>query len=242
MEDFSENAAWSTECMESYGVDADVPLDPSFTNAVVNRILYNGSVIYTAGQAATAFEEAFDVGGELVIEGRNLTANNFHLAWNDGTSTVMYTPLASTPSSLTFVFSSDGTATLSVDGRFGTERLGTIEISGIVAPAFLPTTLFVGVIKTNHTTDNVYNGQLTVQNSYCINAPLKVADGWPYFKVRVRAEEDDFDLSDVAIENGEVGRSDFQSPDHRFTVVPTDASKPVVVKYDGVIIAVFNYS
>lgn len=242
MEDFSQNAAWSRECMDSYGVDADVPLDPSFTNAVVNRILYNGSVIYTAGQAETAFEEAFDVSGELIIEGRNLTANNFHLAWNDGTATVNYTPLASTPSSLTFILSSDGTATLSVDGKFGTERLGTIEISGIGEPTELSSYRQMGQIATASTSFADASNKMN-SATMCINYPYKATTELPCYKIVCTTRE-------------EVSQSDFtghncvisaytQDSGHTyatFSATPTDASKPCYVDFKGFIIAVFNYS
>lgn len=242
MEDFSENAAWSRECMDSYGVDADVPLDPSFIEAVVTRILYNGSVIYTAGQAATAFEEAFDVGGELVIEGRNLTANNFHLAWNDGTQTVMYTPLASTPSSLTFILSSDGTATLSVDGRFGTEHLGTIEISGIVIPEGFPTIISCAL---NRLPDNyaILPGSLVKITGTCINYARMATAEYPYFRVRWDGEFDEGDKSLLSYNNCTATLVSTASTEFMAVhVQPTDAALPAYIMYDGVIIAVVNYS
>lgn len=242
MEDFSENAAWSTECMESYGVDADVPLDPSFIEAAVSRILYNGSVIYTAGQAATAFEEAFDVGGELVIEGRNLTANNFHLAWNDGTQTVMYTPLASTPSSLTFIFSGDGTATLSVDGRFGESRLGTIEISGIVVPEMLTKQKRMDQTPENWQEFGIHAKTVTAQ---CINYPYLYDESNPFFSLGLsNINPGDFDLQKFTGYNCAVDNT-FVTGDRTRLVLwltVTDTSSVAYLEYDGVIIAVFNYA
>lgn len=242
MEDFSENAAWSTECMESYGVDADVPLDPSFIEAVVSRVLYNGSVIYTAGQAATAFEEAFGVGGELVIEGRNLTANNFHLAWNDGTSTVMYTPLASTPSSLTFIFSSNGTATLSVDGRFGENRLGTIEISGIEFPEEL-----AGRVSGEQVSSDVTSGgdriNVVTENVRCLQYAHRYNAEFPFFRIGVRFIDDvEPSIDDFGFNNATLGNSGFGSNVMRMPVVVTDTSAPAYITYKGFIVAVFNYS
>lgn len=242
MEDFSENAAWSSECMESYGVDADVPLDPSFIKAVVTRILYNGSVIYQAGQAATAFEEAFDVGGELVIEGRNLTANNFHLAWNDGTSTVMYTPLASTPSSLTFIFSSDGTAALSVDGRFGTERLGTIEISGIDTSLLVNIQKQVMQFKTS-TGDLAQFINRKASRAVCVNYPYTYNSEYPFFGYLVALPESenlteaDFELTNCAIERLEFRESNW--------IVKLSVQNQAEVAYAvlrDIVCFVFNYS
>lgn len=242
MEDFSENAAWSTECMESYGVDADVPLDPSFIEAVVTRILYNGSVIYQAGQAATAFEEAFDVGGELVIEGRNLTANNFHLAWNDGTATVMYTPLASTPSSLTFILTSDGTATLSVDGQFGSERLGTIEISGLEPPSEL-----WGRVSARQqdriTLDTAPFIHNVSEDVFCLQYAYMYDPGYPYFFFGIRFDEGSSpSYEDFTFENANVELQAYAEPFFRFSVSVVDASKPAYIMYKGFIVAVFNYS
>lgn len=242
MEDFSENAAWSTECMESYGVDADVPLDPSFIEAVVTRILYNGSVIYTAGQAATMIDEAFDVGGELVIEGRNLTANNFHLAWNDGTQSVMYTPLASTPSSLTFLLSSDGTATLSVDGRFGRNLLGTIEISGIEPPTGFPTRIAMCLAAPDHFPSLARGTSMHVVGT-CLNFDKKATEGMDYFRIDLRqlAEapvQTDFEpVNATILDFGTDG-----SIPNCVLLSVTDSTKPAWLYYQGVIIAVFNYS
>lgn len=242
MEDYSQNAAWSRECMDSYGVDADVPLDPSFIEAAVSRILYNGSVIYTAGQAATAFEEAFDVGGELVIEGRNLTANNFHLAWNDGTATVMYTPLASTPSSLTFILSSDGTATLSVDGRFGENRLGTIEISGILEPE--------GILDTKEMiqradTDLYGNSgihQMTI-HGVCINYPYTYDDVNKYYLLRIDVSSESIERNRIQHNNCTDAKwSTVDQGKLRMSLAVTDTTKPAWVSIDNVIVAVFNYS
>lgn len=242
MEDFSENAAWSTECMESYGVDADVPLDPSFIEAVVTRILYNGSVIYTAGQAATAFEEAFDVGGELVIEGRNLTANNFHLAWNDGTSTVNYTPLASTPSSLTFILSSDGTATLSVDGKFGESRLGSIEISGIETPEGFPMRINCFQASTSGASGSPAANSATV-NAVCINYRHKADATYPYFRLHFYYEFTQEDLEKVAGVNCNINHNGLSSDGHIIVnLSPVNADKVCYLTYEGVIVAVMNYS
>ena len=241
MEDFSENAAWSAECMESYGVDADVPLDPSFIEAAVTRILYNGSVIYTAGQAATAFEEAFDVGGELVIEGRNLTANNFHLAWNDGTSTVMYTPLASTPSSLTYIITSDGTAALSFDGRFGTERLGTIEISGIEPPAGFPTRLSM-VISNEDSFPTTGRSHLVAVEGVCLNYTPYMANSEQSYRLALPQLGTTIVQSDFEPVNATI--IDFGADGTTANCVllsVTDATKPAWLYYQGVIIAIFNY-
>lgn len=242
MEDFSENAAWSTECMESYGVDADVPLDPSFIEAVVTRILYNGSVIYTAGQAATAFEEAFGVGGELVIEGRNLTANNFHLAWNDGTSTVMYTPLASTPSSLTYLLTSEGTATLSFDGRFGTERLGTIEISGIEPPVELLNARSAWIAASTSLGGGDGIEQMT-RSTLCLNYNKKVTAQYPYLRFRLSFESEFTpDESDFTVVGGTVNNQGMISSQWGFNITPSSANSVVYIQYKDVIVFVGNYS
>lgn len=242
MEDFSQNAAWSRECMDSYGVDADVPLDPSFIEAVVTRILYNGSVIYTAGQAATAFEEAFDVGGELVIEGRNLTANNFHLAWNDGTSTVMYTPLTSTPSSLTFILSSNGTATISFDGKFGPERLGTIEISGIDDSVLVNVQKIAMQYKyggSNHQ-DQIHNMS---KSTVCINYPYIYDESHPFFGIHISLpESEDLQQSDFTLHNCTFNYLAFASGKWVCKFVVTDTTQIAYVEYKGIICYVFNYS
>lgn len=242
MEDFSENAAWSTECMESYGVDADVPLDPSFIEAAVSRILYNGSVIYQAGQAATAFEEAFDVGGGLIIEGRNLTANNFHLAWNDGTSTVMYTPLASTPSSLTFILSSDGTATLSVDGRFGSERLGTIELSGIEPPSELKNGRTAWIAESTSLGRDDGVEQMTV-SALCLNYNKKVTTQYPHLRFRASFESGFTpDESNFTVVGGTVNTQGVVSGQYGFNITPASADSAVYIRYKDVIIFVGNYT
>ena len=228
--------------MESYGVDADVPLDPSFIEAAVSRLLYNGSVIYTAGQAATAFEEAFDVGGELVIEGRNLTANNFHLAWNDGTATVMYTPLTSTPSSLTFILSSNGTATLSVDGRFGENRLGTIMISGIEIPEGFPTRIDMCLAGPNHFPTVARKEYVTVRG-VCINYDKMRSSPSDYFWLSLPSLAEaplqaDFEpINASIIDFGQDGNLK-----NCVLMSITNATKPAYLYYQGVIIAVFNYA
>ena len=242
MEDFSENAAWSTECMESYGVDADVPLDPSFIEAVVSRILYNGSVIYTAGQAATAFEEAFDVGGELIIEGRNLTANNFHLAWHDGTQSVDFTPLASTPSSLTYILSYNGTATLSVDGRFGINLLGRVVLSGIQPPTGFPTRISMCKASPDHFPSTGRTGLESVEG-FCINYKHLFSEGQLQFRASFTQLGYTIEAADFVAENAtvlEVG-ADGNTPNCVLLKV-TDNSKPAWLYYQDVIVAVFNYS
>lgn len=224
--------------IDSYGVTEEVPLDPSFNPATAVRVTYNGSQIWQSGQGRARIDVS--EGGELVLQGNSLDSSKSWVTFlADGASqAVRYTPLWVDSDGWHYLLTSNGHATVIINKYVEC----SIDLQGIVTPAFLPTTLFVGVIKSNSVSDNIYNGQLTVQNSYCINAPLKVADGWPYFKVRVTAEEAAFDISDVEIDNGAVGVTDYQNPYHRLTVVPTDASEPVAVKYDGVIIAVFNYS
>lgn len=213
----------------SYGLDEDVLLAPSFKSAVIESVTLNGSVV------ANPFGRTIQVTGNqtLVISGKNLSSETVELIHNG----VLYTPLIADGDSLTYILGDNGTNRVTVEGLFAF----SIEVSGIVVPTGLPTTI-AGFQKTDTSTGHgsqVVTNPLYVPNVNCINYPFKESEALPYFLFRlisVQATESDFSFENCSLNN-------FFSDETqtKLNVSVTDASKPAYVMYDSFIIAVFNY-
>lgn len=216
--------------IDSYGVDDEVPLSPSFSHPAISSVLVNGGVV--ADFAGSTLEYTLPV--ELVINGTNVSADTVTLE-HDG---IMYTPLVQGENSITFILGGNGTNVISIGGMV----VFRVVISGIVMPEELPTRMSLRQVGAS------FGDQINVVTRAgidCLNYPYQATESHPRFAF-LFGEINQFD---------EVVESDFTSfncsmeitaePDQGrvlMVVYPTDAGNPCYVKYKDYIVAVFNYS
>lgn len=228
VDQFSSDEAVN-EAIASYGVQEDVPLDPSFTKASLVRATTNGAEIL-GGIGRT-----YNVTGQqtLVVTGRHMTSENVQLYAGD----TLYTPLSTADGGWTFILGDNGTYRLIVNGNF---YLG-LAVSGIVVPEGLPARLSM-----RQKSDNLVTGESSTSTNYvnsnsanCINYPFKVIDDYPFylfFPYVANTEESDWNFINCSLNNFAVGDSLT-----RLNVSVTDPTQPAYITYKNFIIAVFNY-
>ena len=229
VDQFSTQAAIDA-AIASYGVEQDVPLDPSFLKASVRSAYVNGSLV-------TADLESFpSYTGNVTLE---ISVNG----WDDDTCYLMfgdvrYTPIATEGNKRTYIIGDNGQVKIYINGILW----GGFEVSGIVVPDALPT-LFSATQKESVGSQNFINQMNYTGN--CINYPFMVNEQYPVFSIRIGNSEMPF----VDIENYEGVNCDFvQAPSPAdsyaifYRVEVTDPTKPAYIMYQGFIIAVFNYS
>lgn len=214
----------------SYGVNDDVPLDPSFTkgsilsvsvNGVVNPYI-KGSIIQHSGTL------------ELVITGDDIYRSNLWLE-HDG---VRYTPIQVDGNSWLYILGSNGTNRIYLNGVL----YGGVEVYGVVKPSELQ-----DVYQMYQSTENEYwaNAGINVKQYHIdvVNYPYKATESYPRFTILCEGigevSESDFTVYNTSISEINYVES---SRNSYVTLTPTDTSKPAYITYKGFIIAVFNYA
>lgn len=216
---------WDNTCIDSYGLTDDVPLDPSFPEASITSVTANGSAV----SEGSTLE-----GSQTVrISGTNLTTRSVKLIF-DG---VEYVPLSRGVDYMEYVIGDNGTVRIILNGH----AYLNFSVSGITVPEELPINMRAALYPNNSTT--WIAGQavnpMTVDNTNCINYPGMVDE--TNICVFFRFGDTTMDESSLTYENVSNAAVIVQSGWLNVNVLPLDASKPVVVKYKGFIIAVGNY-
>lgn len=237
VEQFS-GQAWIQDCIDSYGVDAEVPLDPSFSPAVIQKVLWNGSVIYQKGVTSGRFRIQDTEGGELEIQGTGLNSRDVKLGFFDGSTTVEYTPLEVTEGSWKYILTGNGYYTL-VGNKL---LLGSLTLSDIEEPE----ELFGRVVATQTDTDALSGGDsinVISVNAACIQYPYIYDSEHPNYRFGINFDAGATPvIGDFEFENCSVNNSNFADSIFRINVSVTDTARVAYMSYKGFIVAVFNYS
>ena len=237
LQQFSTQGALQA-AIDSYGVDTEVPLDPSFSPAVVQKVLWNGSVIYQKGVTSGRFNVDATEGGELEIQGTGLNSRDVKLGFFDGSTTVEYTPLEVTASSWKYILTGNGYYTL-VGNKL---LLGSLELSGIEPPEKLTKAKRMRQCASTEAESGINELLFTGQ---CINYPHVYNASYPYFGLRLsQVSVDDFVEADFECENCTLAKYSEVAGSNSILIwiSVTDTTKPAWISVDDYIIAVFNYS
>lgn len=232
---FDTEAAMNA-AIASYGQDNEVPLDPSFKSAVVQKVLWNGSVIYQKGVTSGRFRIEATEGGVLEIQGEGLNSRDVKLSYYDGSQVVEYTPLEVTGSSWKYILGANGHYTL-VGNKY---VLGSLELSGIVTPSELGLTRGMGQVQTSTESMGDAINKRNV-NALCINYPFKATAEYGYFRLSIGfSSEPDTEL--LQGHGCTLLNLSSSSNNVSLTAQPTSPSEVCYVTYGDTIVAVFNYS
>ena len=231
------NQEWVQDCIDSYGVNAEVPLDPSFSKAVIQKVLWNGSVIYQRGVTSGRFRVEATEGGELEIQGVGLNPETSWLTFFDGEQSVRYTPLEVTASSWKYILTGDGLYTI-IGNKY---VLGSLELSDIEPPSTLTNERMM-----RQTQDNSQTGiNLMNANAVCLNYPHKADATYKYFFCSIKfVEGESYDEELVTLNNCTIYQQSTSGTTgaRLIWLEPTDPTKPAYFMYEDVIIYVFNYT
>lgn len=226
---FSTQAAIDA-AVASYGVNEEVPLDPSFKLATITSVAVNGSVNPLINGRIVTYNQPVT----LVISGDNMTSDNVWLE-HDGTR---YTPLDVDGNSWTYILGDNGTNKIFVNGVL----YGGVAIRDIVVPSVLPTNLRMSQasdIGAGPTTANTY-----AVNGNCNNYARVATEEYPCFQLFINGGSvEEFPEEDFAGSNCTIKwYSSAGGVSVKVGAEPTDATKPCYIMFQGFIIAVFNYT
>lgn len=217
---------WEQQCIDSYGIDDTVPLDPSEAGAKIVNVTANGVEIRNAQLLS---------GPQTVrVYGSGLQSGAMRFSHNG----MAYTPLAVGDDYVEFLLTDNGTYFI----YLGSSLYMTFAVKGVSMPADM-TGIISGSLKSAVQSGagvNVRNA-----NNGILNYPFKTDETNPYFRVvtefkeQAPANSDDFTVSNGTISSYQ------QGTDPKFGdmfIQPTDSNTPVVVFYKNFIIFVGNYS
>ena len=216
--------------IDSYGVDASVPLDPNFNSARVLSAYVNGQAVTGSLPSFPSYTGAVTL--EISVDG-----------WNDETCYLMfgdvrYTPLATEGNTRTFIIGDNGSVRIFIGG----ELYGGFDVSGIEVPDVLPLHMEMSQRAGGGITSPAVNN-VARDNVNCINYPYKATEELHYFGYRIGNSGKPFTDAE-GLEGVNCSLLESGSSEHYkyVSALPTDATKPAYITYDGFIIAVFNYS
>lgn len=223
-------AAWDNQCILSYGLTDEVPLEPSFKGAVIQSVTANGSEITGLyGHVIPLSEPTL-----LLISGENFSGANMWMSQN-GTRLV---PLdTGDGSTWTYILSADGHYTLNVNGS----AYGSFLLDGAELPEGLPTRIEMRQAPTAVSSVDDCINQESLGETVYLNYPFESLEQYPFFQLFLGnvsnpfTDQDDFEFFGCTGEIAAFGANTVR--------IALEASEsPAYVTYKNVIVAVFNYS
>lgn len=217
---------WYNTCIDSYGIDTEVPLDPNFNQGIITRVTANDAILQNAAVLS---------GSQVVrVYGNKLYGNGYEFIHDD----VEYVPLSSTDEYDEYLLSASGSYYINIDGQ----RFMSFSVVASSFPSDLAGGLQAALVPTSRSTDGAVS-QKNVNNQ-CLNYPHEVTNELPYFYLAVYYNEGsspaqaDFTLGNCTITDAVDVPSSLR---YAMWLQPIDASKPCYVMFDDYILFVGNY-
>ena len=216
---------WEQTCIATYGVDQDVPLDPSFNPGVISQVTANGTPIV---QGTT-------LNGQQTIRvyGSNLYGSNFKLIANN----VEYTPLEFGDGYIQYSITANADITMWLNGR----QYMSFRVEGITPPTALTGRVIGRQAAESGAPDGVNQ---VATNDGCLNYPYLATQALPWYRLEIFCVEGTTDiLNDLTLVNCTSGYHFWSETSTKLIlfVTPTDFNKPVYIIYEGFIFFVSNY-
>ena len=213
---------WYQHCIDSYGVNEEVPLDPNFRDGIISKVTSNDVVI----------ENAASLTGSQVVRvyGNKLYGNGYSFVHNG----VEYTPLSSTDEYDEYILTDSGSYIIYIDGQ----RYMSFSVTGISMPSELS-----GQIDGYLSVDTNYTDTTQGETSMtgCLNYPHKVNSSYPYMLVQIFfSEEITFDPAKIRVSGGSLVNNESDATHTWLWLMPEEGST-VAVYYENWIVFVGNY-
>lgn len=216
--------------IDSYGVDASVPLDPNFSSASVLSVKVNGTEVKGTLPSFPSYTGVVTL--DISVDG-----------WNDASCYVMfgdvrYTPLSVDGNVRSYIIGDNGTARVYINGVL----FGGFYVSGNEVPSLLTGTGFAGQYAAVDLGSARIN-RVEYNDAKCINYPFLYDEDYPVFTIAAGFDEAPTggDYAFVNCSRAGGSYSSASKTDYLLCQV-TDTSKPAYITYQGFIIAVFNYT
>ena len=215
---------WYQTCIDSYGIDAEVPLDPNFSDGIITRVTANDAALQNAAVLS---------GSQVVrVYGNKLYGNGYKFTHNG----VEYTPLHSTDEYDEYIITEGGSYVIVIDGQV----FMSFSVIGITPPSELSGSIYallcdasnVGVEGTGKATQN-----------YCLNYAVKNTGSYPNLYIQVYFDEGVTPSADDFVYHNIEGSLSWRASDRQFNgyVEVADLNSPVYIEYKGFIVFVGNY-
>ena len=217
---------WYRTCIDTYGLDDEVPLDPSFPEASISSVTANGSAVSEG--------DSLEGSQTVRIYGSNLYTRDVCLKFNG----VLYTPLFFGNGFLEYIIGDNGTVKITLRGQ---DYLN-FSVGGIEVPSELPKNM---AMLQKDSSEPILQGLINQESviGNCINYPYVCTEEYPNFLFRPSLGDSEEDLQYFTTSNCQITNHDFTSNwKIRLVLSPQDRSLPCYVMWKGFIVAVFNYT
>lgn len=217
---------WYDECIASYGVDADVPLDPNFKYGTIQSVTANGVVVRN--------NESLTGSQELRIYGSNLDNSNYKLTFDD----TEYTPLDQGDGYLGYLIGDNGTVRIYLND----ELYMVLSVSGVVVPDNFPLEMTAVQAESGDNTLSGLHNYWTVTGN-CNNYARLENESYPWFMLLIALTGyTPPDEEDLSFHNCTKVYYVTNSNRRCLKVTVDDNTKPAYVMCGNHIMWVFNYS
>lgn len=217
---------WDDTCIQTYGLDTEVPLDPNFKPGTITQVTANGAVVSNA--------ETLTGSQELHVYCGDVDASDVKLYFND----VLYTPLFTGDGYLGYILGDNGDVKLYANGRI----YMSFSVAGVVVPSVLPNRM--RMFQTSSTSPAISQddkvNEVLLYDVNCINYPYVSVPSHANYVYLVGSSA--IDLEGVEFVNCSVNNSAQHDDVTQLNLSVTDIELPAYIKLEGFIIAVFNYS
>lgn len=217
---------WYQHCIDSYGIDTEVPLDPNFNQGVISKVTANGATIANAATLS---------GSQTIrVYGSSLYGQGYRFV-HDG---VDYTPLDSTDEYDEFILTAAGSYVIYVGGAV----YMSFSVTGISYPAVMTGRVAASLIDSD---SQEIAGTAASTNNYCLNYPHTIGGTAVAFEIVVNASDTSGIVeSDFEAVGGSISFFGL-NPDLGYAlvrIIPTSATTPAYLKFEDSIIFVGNYT
>ena len=214
---------WYQHCIESYGLDTEVPLDPNFNQGVISKVTANGATIANAASLS---------GSQTVrVYGQSLYGQGYRFVHNG----IDYTPLSSTDEYDEYILTANGSYVIYV----GDTVFMSFSVTGITMPAPM-TGRVSGFICTDGGSSS---SEYYISDDGCANVPELVNETYDCLGAIIAVTSGgEISQSDISVVNGEIFYFNLTENGYFIIIQPTDATKPVYASYDDFIFVVGNYN
>lgn len=185
--------AWYQTCIDSYGIDTEVPLDPNFNQGIITRVTANDAALQNAAVLS---------GSQTIrVYGSKLYGNGYSFVHNG----IEYTPLSSTDEYDEFILTDNGSYIIYIDGQVYL----SFQVQGIAMPSDMSGGVAAGLVTATTDYDSI---ETASTQSGCLNYKKQVSTAYPMMLVQVSAASgEEIDLQEFAVEGGVISNSFYNS-------------------------------
>ena len=218
-------ADWFAECVASYGVDIEVPLDPSFNSGTISQV--------TANSATVSDGDVLSGQQTVRVYGSNLYGSNFKFIVNN----VEYSPVLIADSYIGFFVPSNANIKLMLNGR----QYMNFSVSGVTIPSVLTGRVQARMRAPGGTPDA---STLQSTTNGCLMYARRYSDSYPTYRVQVFATEE-LDNPQFTCVGGTLQaiQWDSQAGAYGMNLTPDEGREDAIfIIYEGFTFFVTNYS